>query len=80
MKNNIVFLLMLCLWNNVSFAQKTGLDVREQNLSEFPLVKGKLWARNPDGIKTESVSFYENDLPYEPLVKFWKKSIYIRVL
>ena len=63
MKNNILFLLMLCLWNNVSFAQKTGLDVREQNLSEFPLVKGKLWARNPDGIKTESVSFYENDLP-----------------
>ena len=63
MKNNILFFVIECCWSNLFLAQKTVLDVRGQDLSEFPLVKGKLWVRNPDGIKTEGISFLENDKP-----------------
>ena len=63
MKNNILFFVIVCCWSNLFLAQKTVLDVRGQDLSEFPLVKGKLWVRNPDGIKTEGISFLENDKP-----------------
>jgi hypothetical protein len=61
MKNNILFFIIACFWSNFFLAQKTELDVREQDLTEFPIVKGKLWVRNPEGIKTEGISFLEND-------------------
>ena len=61
MKNNILFFVILSFWSNLYLAQKTELEVRGQDLTDYPIVKGKLWVRNPDGIKTEGISFLEND-------------------
>lgn len=63
MKNNILFFVIVCFWSNLYLAQKTELDVRGLDLIEFPIVEGKLWVRNPDGIKTDAISFLENDKP-----------------
>jgi hypothetical protein len=46
-----------------SFAQKNEVDVRAITTSNYPEVKGKLWVRNPEGIKTDGIQFYENDQP-----------------
>jgi hypothetical protein len=46
-----------------SFAQKNEVDVRAITTSNYPEVKGKLWVRNPEGIKTEGIQFYEDDQP-----------------
>lgn len=44
-----------------SFAQKNEVDVRAITTKNYPEVKGKLWVRDPEGIKTEGIQFYEND-------------------
>jgi hypothetical protein len=44
-----------------SFAQKNEVDVRAITTSNYPEVKGKLWVRDPEGIKTEGIQFYEDD-------------------
>jgi hypothetical protein len=46
-----------------SFSQKNEIDVRAITTSNYPEVKGKLWVRDPDGIKTEGIQFYEDDRP-----------------
>ncbi len=55
------FALLFCVFN--SFAQKNELDVREITTSNYPEVKGKLWVRDPEGIKTDGIQFYEEDQP-----------------
>ena len=45
------------------FAQKNELDVRAITTSNYPQVKGKLWVRDPEGIKTDGIQFYEDDQP-----------------
>ena len=44
-------------------AQKNEIDVRGINTDNFPEVKGKLWVRDPEGVKTEGIQFYEDDQP-----------------
>ncbi len=46
-----------------SVAQKNEVDVRAINTSNFPQVQGKLWVRDPEGIKTDGIQFYEDDQP-----------------
>lgn len=53
-------LLFLFCINSFLFSQKKEIDVRNVSTSEFPKVRGDLWIRNPEGIKTKTISFYEN--------------------
>jgi hypothetical protein len=46
-----------------SFAQKNEVDVRGITTDNYPVVKGKLWVRDPEGIKTDGIQFYEDDQP-----------------
>ena len=46
-----------------SFSQKNEIDVRQISTSNYPDVKGKLWVRDPEGIKTEGIQFFEDDQP-----------------
>ena len=59
----LLFFSSFLLSSNVSFSQKKEFDVRSIETSNYPEVKGKLWVRNPEGIKTDGVLFYENDQP-----------------
>jgi hypothetical protein len=56
------------------FAQKKELDVRDLNTDEFPKVTGKLWVRNPDGVKTNGVKFFENEVPLSITFNLFQKS------
>lgn len=59
----ILFFSCFLLSSNLSFSQKKQLDVRAIETSNYPEVKGKLWVRDPEGIKTDEVQFYEDDRP-----------------
>ena len=66
-KGDHTFYKMLCTVvfvcaNILVFGQSNELDVRSINTENFPEVKGKIWVRNPEGIHTESIQFFENDL------------------
>ena len=58
-----ILILVTNLISFHSFSQKNELDARKLNTDNFPEVKGKLWVRNPEGIKTHGVQFYEDDKP-----------------
>jgi hypothetical protein len=58
-----IFCLFLVLFTNQSFSQKNELDVRKLNTQNFPEVSGKLWVRDPEGVKTEHIQFFEEDKP-----------------
>jgi hypothetical protein len=60
LKRTILVLLTSILSLN-GFSQKKAIDVQQINLENYPEIKGKLWVRDPDGIKTESVRFFEDD-------------------
>ena len=58
------FLLLLVVFlinSNTSFTQKNEVDVRGISTNNYPEVKGKLWVRDPEGIKTEGIQFFEDD-------------------
>ena len=57
----ILFFTCFLLSSNFSFSQKKELDVRAITTKNYPEVKGKLWVRDPEGIKTEGIQFYEDD-------------------
>jgi hypothetical protein len=60
------FLLLLVVFlinSNTSFTQKNEVDVRGISTSNYPEVKAKLWVRDPEGIKTEGIQFFEDDQP-----------------
>jgi hypothetical protein len=56
-----LFFSGLLMSSFISFTQKNEIDVRGISTSNFPEVKGKLWVRNPEGIKTNGIQFYEDD-------------------
>lgn len=56
-----LFFSGLLMSSFISFAQKNEIDVRGISTSNYPEVKGKLWVRNPEGIKTDGIQFYEDD-------------------
>lgn len=57
-----------------SFGQKNELDVRAITTSNYPEVKGKLWVRNPEGIKTDGIQFYEEDQPVKVNFESFQKA------
>ena len=61
MKKIVLINVLLFCVNFLFYGQKNEFEVRKQNVLEFPSVKGNLWVRNPNGIETESVKFYENE-------------------
>jgi hypothetical protein len=56
--NLIVSLLFI---SNVVAQSKSEIDVRNLDIESFPLIKGDLWVRDPNGIKTSDIQFLEND-------------------
>ena len=63
MKKIILFNALLFCVNFLFYGQKNEFEVRKQDVIEFPTVSGNLWVRNPNGIKTKSIKFYENETP-----------------
>ena len=63
MNKHILFCLVIFYGTFLSQAQNREIGAKDLIMDEFPLVKGKLWIRNPDGIEISSVKFYENDTP-----------------
>ncbi len=63
MNKHILFCLVIFYGTFLSQAQNREIGAKDLIVDEFPLVKGKLWIRNPDGIEISSVKFYENDTP-----------------
>ncbi len=59
----IILLGLLLLGSFRATSQKNEVDARSIKTDNFPEVKGKLWVRDPEGIKTEGVQFYEDDRP-----------------
>ena len=57
----VLFFGGLLMSSFISFTQKNEVDVRAITTSNYPEVKGKLWVRNPEGIKTDGIQFYEDD-------------------
>ena len=53
--------LAACFFIHSLYGQKE-IEVRDLNTTDFPNVSGKLWVRNPNGIKTDRLKFLENDL------------------
>jgi len=53
--------LAACFFIHSLYGQKE-IEVRDLNTTDFPNVCGKLWVRNPNGIKTDRLKFLENDL------------------
>jgi len=72
-KHFLLYILIGFLSLNL-FAQKKELDVRDLNTDEFPKVTGKLWVRNPDGVKTNGVKFFENEVPLSVTFNLFQKS------
>lgn len=56
-----LYALLFCLLTANSFSQKKAIDVQQLNIEKYPEVKGKLWVRDPDGIKTDGIRFFEDD-------------------
>ncbi len=71
---NLIFAFFVSSLAQVLIAQKKELDVRQISTSEFPKVNGKLWVRNPEGIKTGSVKFYEDNVEREISFGLFEKS------
>jgi hypothetical protein len=63
MKKIVLFNALLFCVNFFFYGQKNEFEVRKQDVIDFPTVKGNLWVRNPNGIETASVKFYENETP-----------------
>jgi len=61
MKWILILVLFAVVNNQYCFSQKNEIDVRNQKVTEYPKVEGLLWVRNPNGIDTATVKFYEND-------------------
>jgi hypothetical protein len=59
----VLFFVAFLINAFASFAQKNEVDVRAITTTNYPEVKGKLWVRDPEGIKTEGIQFYEDDQP-----------------
>jgi hypothetical protein len=59
----IILLGLILLGSFRAASQKNEVDVRAIKTENYPEVKGKLWVRDPEGIKTEGVQFYEDDRP-----------------
>ena len=75
MRNKLFFLFALIAFLSINlFAQKKELDVRDLNTDDFPKVTGKLWVRNPDGVKTNGVKFFENEVPLGVTFNLFQKS------
>ena len=71
MKKNIVkglypiqdslLVLFFVIASFFGLSQNSEVDVLSVNADKFPEVKGKLWVRNPEGIKTENIQFLEKE-------------------
>jgi hypothetical protein len=70
-----IVLFCTILINSVTlFSQKNEVDVRGVSTESFPQVKGNLWVRDPDGIKTEGIQFYEDDQPVHVNFQSYQKA------
>jgi hypothetical protein len=58
-----LLLFFFILASFFGLSQNVEVDVRKVNSGKFPEVKGKLWVRNPEGIKTENIQFSEEERP-----------------
>ncbi len=58
----LIHAFLICI-QFLFYAQKNEFEVRNQDVIEFPIVKGNLWVRNPDGIGSQSLQFFENETP-----------------
>jgi hypothetical protein len=67
-------LMLLLCFNSFLFSQKKEIDARNISTSEFPKVSGSLWVRDPKGIDTKDISFYENDKPVQLNFETFQKS------
>ncbi len=54
-------IFVLSLFGQFSAQTKSEIDVRNLKTDEFPLVKGDLWIRDPNGISTGDIQFFEDD-------------------
>jgi hypothetical protein len=68
----VLFIAFLAV-SFTSLSQKNEVDVRNISTANYPEVKGKLWVRDPEGIKTESIQFYENDVPVKVTFESYQK-------
>ena len=68
----VLFIAFLAV-SFTSLSQKNEVDVRNISTANYPEVKGKLWVRDPEGIKTESIQFYENDVPVKVTFQSYQK-------
>lgn len=57
----LLLLICLLLGNLEGSSQKHQLDVRNLDVSKFPLVKMDLWVRDPDGINPDLLVLKEQD-------------------
>jgi hypothetical protein len=65
MKKILLINIFLLSIQFLFYAQKNEFEVRNQDVLEFPSVKGDLWVRNPNGIETHTLHFFENETPVE---------------
>jgi len=70
-----VVLFCAILMNSATlFSQKSEVDVRAISTETYPQVKGKLWVRDPEGIQTEGIQFYEDDQPVQVNFESYQKA------
>jgi len=69
MKKTLLFCAVLFYCTNLLLSQKNEFEIRNQDITEFPLIKGNLWVKNPSGIEISSVNFSENDVPLDVTFK-----------
>ena len=66
--------LLLQFFNSYLFGQKKEIDARNLSTTEFPKVSGSLWVRDPNGIDTKDIKFYESDKPVQLNFETFQKS------
>jgi hypothetical protein len=69
----VVFFCAILMSSNDSFSQKNAVDVRSISTANYPEVKGKLWVRDPEGIKTDGIQFFEDDQPVKVTFESFQK-------
>jgi pSer/pThr/pTyr-binding forkhead associated (FHA) protein len=59
MKNLLFVIFFQCI-SLLGFSQTPKISFKNINTSKWPTIEGKLWVRNPEGIKNKEVYFVEN--------------------
>ena len=57
----IIATLVILFIVNVTVAQTNAFYPKKINTSKFPKITGELWVRNPNGISSDFVEFYEDN-------------------